>query len=268
MVQAPVRLLAFDDSEYDRAAATRGPARTRTGRARGGNRPSAVGRERRHLRRRNARRLRRVAPPAPRGLRRLALWRRPRTELRRAGAGRRNRRRIRAASRVSTVPSMRTCRSRSGQKKSKRGGGSNVELAPLAALVVGEEHESALVALLEQHDARRRSAVGADGRQRHRVGLTRFHPDGFGEPALELVYRIRGDARFVERRPHVLGAEFGDFQGKTGSAVDAGRTAPAPRSRFYLVREGTFLRSSGGWNAGTTWHPRARLELLMADRRF
>ncbi len=73
------------------------------------------------------------------------------------------------------------------------------EIVPLAAFVIGEKDEPALVDALDEHDPRRRPAVGADGRERHRVRLGQLGGERLLEPAIELGERVGGGIGFVER---------------------------------------------------------------------
>jgi len=84
------------------------------------------------------------------------------------------------------------------------------EIAALAAFVVGEEDEPALVDALDKHDARRRPTVGTDGRERHRVRLRKLGGQRLVEPAVELGERIGGGIGFVERSARIVDAEIGE----------------------------------------------------------
>ena len=84
------------------------------------------------------------------------------------------------------------------------------QLAALPALVVGEPDDAARVEALDEDDARRRPAFGADGRQRHRVRLGQLRGDRLLEPRPELLHRIGRRRRFVELGPLVALAQRGD----------------------------------------------------------
>ena len=64
------------------------------------------------------------------------------------------------------------------------------ELAALAAAVVREEDEAALVERLQQDHPQRRRAVGRRGRERHRLGIDRLGRARVLEPAPELGQRV------------------------------------------------------------------------------
>ena len=140
---------------------------------------------------------------------RLALRRRPRTELRRAGTPGEIGGRFRGFERRRDALDAHLPLE-IGPEEEQRRVGFRRQLAALPAQVVREEHEAAVVEDLEQHDARGGPAVGIDRRERHRVGLDELRFHRLGEPPFELPVRVRGDTRFVERRALVLGAEVGD----------------------------------------------------------
>ena len=100
-----------------------------------------------------------------------------------------------------------------GPEEKQRGVASRREVASLAAFIVGEKYEAALVETLEQHDARRRTTLGIGRCERHRVRLEHLGPDRLGEPGLELPEWVWRDVTFVERLALVLGAEVGNVQG-------------------------------------------------------
>ena len=77
------------------------------------------------------------------------------------------------------------------------------QLASLAAVVVGVEHEPVLPPRLEEHHPHRRAAVPIDGGHRHRLGV-RHHGGGVVEPAPELDQRI-GIGVTLEKRFEGLG---------------------------------------------------------------
>src|SRR6266536_3591106 len=101
------------------------------------------------------------------------------------------------------------------QRRVRTGG----KIAPFATQVIGEEDEATLVEALEQHDPRRRSAVGAGRCQRHRIGLRHLRFHRFVEPVLELPERIGRDIALVERFAHVIGAQVGDLHGAFATAT-------------------------------------------------
>ena len=61
-----------------------------------------------------------------------------------------------------------------------------------------------------------------------------FH--GLGEPVLELPVRVGRDIRFVERLPHVLGAEVGDFHSGKEARGRGSVGKGDGGSRFYPVQ--------------------------------
>ena len=149
-----------------RAAATGGPARTRSSRARGGSRPNAA-----------ARRV--VAVAFADGLflrfeRRAAvdhrtLLRRPCADARAERARREIAVTFFCAGFLDPAFDAHLALGRSS-RTAARPLGARQDRA-LAAFVIGEEDEPAFVDALDEHDACRRPAVGADGRERHRVRL-------------------------------------------------------------------------------------------------
>ena len=64
------------------------------------------------------------------------------------------------------------------------------QLLTLVARVIGEENETALIKILEQHDTRGRSFGPASG-QSHGVGIVNAHFNRGGEPTVKLFDRIR-----------------------------------------------------------------------------
>jgi hypothetical protein len=73
-----------------------------------------------------------------------------------------------------------------------------LELAPLGAVVVGEEPEPVWTEPLEQDHPRVGRAVGIDRREGHRLGQ-RDLPLGELEPLAELLDRVVSDSLAVER---------------------------------------------------------------------
>src|SRR6185295_304777 len=77
-----------------------------------------------------------------------------------------------------------------GPEEGERGVGVLAQLAPLAAVVVGEEGEPPLVASFEQHDPRGWTARLVRRGERHGVRILRVDFEGLGEPAAKQVERI------------------------------------------------------------------------------
>src|SRR5262249_35638476 len=96
-----------------------------------------------------------------------------------------------------------------------------LQLGALGTRVVREEHESTLVDAFQEHDARRRNAVAAGGRQRHRVRLEQLAPYGVVEPPLELHDGVSVDVVDVERRLGVVASQVGERH-----AADDGLASP------------------------------------------
>ena len=93
---------------------------------------------------------------------------------------------------------------RARRTQRRRAGG--VELAALGAVVVGEEHDRAVVDAAGEHGPGIGVAVEADGGDGHRVGLGGAGGAGIVVPAPPLLQRIGGDVGDVESRRLVLGA--------------------------------------------------------------
>ncbi|CAM2144862.1 hypothetical protein PT2222_160185 [Paraburkholderia tropica] len=84
------------------------------------------------------------------------------------------------------------------------------QFAALAAFVVREEHEAALVHALDQQDARGGAALRVDGGDRHGVRLGQLRVQRLGEPGVELADGIGVDVGGVERAERVVLAEVGE----------------------------------------------------------
>ena len=107
----------------------------------------------------------------------LALRRRPRADLAVARAARRSRRRSRRRRPARSAPRTRTWRCRSSQANTPAPRGLASSWRLFGAVVVGEEHEPAVVDAADEHDTgrragRRASTVASD----HRVRLGRPRP--------------------------------------------------------------------------------------------
>src|SRR3546814_3457106 len=83
--------------------------------------------------------------------------------------------------------------------------------APLAALIVGVEHEALGVIALQQHHPARRHAVLADRRQSHGGGVVRLGSLGLGQPGGKDVQRvgrsIRSDFHAIRSEEHTSGLQ-------------------------------------------------------------
>jgi hypothetical protein len=123
------------------------------------------------------------------------------------------------------------------------------DLAALAAVMVGVEHEATRIDLFQEHDPCGRPAVCVDGAQRHGIGLGDVRGSRRGEPARELLERIGGDVALVERRALVFGAKGCEIERvghdvedeEQASAVilrhaNARRLAALGRTRAYAAR--------------------------------
>jgi hypothetical protein len=84
------------------------------------------------------------------------------------------------------------------------------EVMALAALVVGEEDQAALVGALQQADARRGPAVGVDRRHGHRRRLEHLRAERLLHPRVELPERVGVHGALVERFAGVLVAQLGE----------------------------------------------------------
>src|SRR5262245_11641151 len=81
-------------------------------------------------------------------------------------------------------------------------------LAALAALVICEEDETALVAALQEHDARGHAPIGRRGRKRHGFGVGLLGAHGFIEPLFKLSDRVAGHLAFIEGLRDVFVAQM------------------------------------------------------------
>src|SRR5215510_1215377 len=81
-------------------------------------------------------------------------------------------------------------------------------LAALAALVICEEDETALVAALQEHDARGHAPIGRRGRKRHGLGVGLLGAHGFIEPLFKLSDRVAGHLAFIEGLRDVFVAQM------------------------------------------------------------
>ena len=73
-----------------------------------------------------------------------------------------------------------------------------LELAALAAVVVRVPDNATRIEPLDEHDARRGTTVGADGGQRHRVGLGQVRIECLLQPQRELLQRVAVRGALVE----------------------------------------------------------------------
>src|SRR5262249_36228117 len=97
-------------------------------------------------------------------------------------------------------------------------------LAALAALVICEEDETALVAALQEHDPRGHAPVGRSGGKRHGFGVGLFGAHGFIEPLFKLSDRVAGDLAFIEGLRDVFAAQARYLSRYIFHAFRAGRT--------------------------------------------
>ena len=72
------------------------------------------------------------------------------------------------------------------------------DVVAFAAVVVGEEDETAVFDAFEQHYAAGGAAAGGDGGQGHGVGQGQLGVDGVVDPAAGLLHRVRQQVRFGE----------------------------------------------------------------------
>jgi hypothetical protein len=85
-----------------------------------------------------------------------------------------------------------------------------LELARLAAAVVGVEGEGTVFQPFQEHDARIRCAFGADGGERHRVRQRQARLHRILEPGGEKPQRIGAGVLLREAGAHVFLSQFSD----------------------------------------------------------
>src|SRR5690606_31657894 len=93
-----------------------------------------------------------------------------------------------------------------------------VELATLAALVIGEKDKSTTIDAFEQNGASGRAAILRRRAQRHRVWFRELRCLGFLKPFFELTIRVAGEILLSESRKRVIFSEVGQCH-----ACDRGR---------------------------------------------
>src|SRR5215210_666174 len=98
-----------------------------------------------------------------------------------------------------------------------------LQLAGLASLVVGVEHEAPLVVALEKDGAGRGPAFGCGGGDDHGVGLVQVCREGFFEPRMKLDYRVGVHIGHVQAGSGVFFAEACGIHGVSTSPRFQGR---------------------------------------------
>ena len=84
------------------------------------------------------------------------------------------------------------------------------QLLPLAALVVAEPHNTALIEALDQHHAGARAQVAGDRSHRHGIGLGHLARDRFVQPLAKLQQGVGMRGVFTEFSALVTFSEVGN----------------------------------------------------------